>query len=407
MKIALLLLCLVVCATAAAAQTQAELAARIQELERELAVLKTQVENMSAVVTDPEGALESTKNDVSKLKKTSVSGYIQTRYQTIQNPEDKKALHTDDTFLIRRARVKVTARPTDNSVAVVQLDAGGNKVGVKDAYIQYNTANDQLLGVSYKVGQQNWWFGYEVPYSSSRRETPERALWARRFFPGERDRGFVLTAPFGPYWFATLGVYDGSGIESVNTLTSVVTDVGPPVLKTNVKSTSNVASDYNNQKDMVANLKYSSPNVEFGVSGYLGKGIWNKDRTAMDSKTDKIRYGADFRYYWDRLTFKSEYCRARGVDQSDPAKFNPETWVDGYYCQLNFSVTRADELVGRYESLSQDPLYPQFGRRSAWNLGYIRFLDDHTKLKLFYQINQEEKDSFANNSFIAEWLIAF
>jgi len=407
MRIVLLLLCLTACATAAAAQTQAELITRIQELERQLAELKTQVENMNAVVADPEGALESTRSDVSKLKKVSLSGYIQNRYQTLQNPEDKNALHTDDTFLIRRARVKVTARPTDNSVAVLQLDAGNNKVGVKDAYIQYNTATDQLLGPSYQIGQQNWWFGYEVPYSSSKRETPERALWARRFFPGERDRGFVLTTPFGPHWLGTLGVYDGSGIESVNTLTSVVKDVGPPVVKTNIKSSSNVARDYNNQKDILANIKYSSPNAEFGVSAYVGKGIWNKDRTAMDSRTDKIRCGADFRYYWDRVTFKSEYCRARGVDETDPAKFNPETWVDGWYGQLNVNVTRADELVARYESLSQDPLYPQYGRRTAWNLGYVRFLDDNQKFKLFYLINQEEKNSFPNNSFIAEWLITY
>ncbi len=158
---------------------------------------------------------------------------------------------------------------------------------------------------------------------------------------------------------------------------------------------------------MLANIKYSSPNVEFGVSGYVGKGIWNKDRTAMDSATDKIRYGADFRYYWDQLTFKAEYCRAKGIDTTNTATFNPSDWVDGYDAQLGVNITRRDELVARYESLSQDPLYPQYGRRSAWNLGFIRFIDDHLKFKLFYQINQEEMNSFPNNSFIAEWLVSY
>jgi hypothetical protein len=380
---------------------------RIDRVETQLAQLEGKVENINSIVTDPEGAFETAKSDISKLRKVTLSGYLQNRYQTLQNPEDKKALHTDDTFFIRRARVKVTAKPTDKSVAVIQLDAGGSKVTVKDAYVQYNTATDQLLGPSYTVGQQNWWFGYEVPYSSSRRETPERALWARRFFQGERDRGLVLTSPIGPNWLGTLGVYDGSGIDTVNTLTSVVTDVGPPVVKTNIRSSANVANDYNNKKDVLANLKYSSPNVEFGVSGYLGDGIWNKDRTAMNSTTDKVRYGADFRYYWDRLTFKSEYCRAKGIDATNTATFNPNDWVDGYNLQLNLNVTRADELVARYESLSQDPLYPQYGRRSAWNLGYIRFIDDNQKFKLFYLINQEQRLSFPNNSFIAEWLVTY
>lgn len=372
-----------------------------------LEALEAKVDNVNAIVTDPEGALEATRADVSKIKKIAVSGYVQTRYQAFQNPEDKRALHTDDTFLVRRARVKVTAKPTDKSVAVIQLDAGNNKVGVKDAYVQYNTAGGPLLGPSYQVGQQNWWFGYEVPYSSSRRETPERALWARRFFQGERDRGLVLTSPFSTNWFGTLGVYDGSGVESVNTLTNVVTAVGPPVTTTNIKSSANVANDYNNQKDILANLKYSAASMEFGVSGYFGEGIWNKDRTAMNSSTNKVRYGADFRYYWDRVTFKSEYCRARGIDGTDPAKFNPNNYVDGYNLQVNFNATRADELVARYESLSLDPLQPQYGRRSAWNLGYIRFLDDNQRFKVFYIINEEQKVPFPNNSLIAEWLVTY
>lgn|GEM_PF-823923 len=379
---------------------------RIDKVEAQLTEISGTVENINAIVTDPEGAFESTKSDVSKLKKIGFGGLVQMRYQTLQNPEDKKAV-TNDTFNVRRARLKVTAKPTDKSMGVLQLDMGGDKASVKDAYVQYNTVTDQLLGPSFLVGQQNWWFGYEVPTGDNVRETPERSLWARRFFPNERDRGLVLTSPFGPNWFGTLGVYDGSGTDVVNTLTSVVTDPGPPVKTTNIKSSSQVANDYNDQKDVLANIKYSSPNVEFGVSGYVGKGIWNKDRSAMDSTTDKIRYGADFRYYWDLITFKAEYCRAKGVDTTNPATFNPNDWVDGYNAQVGLNVTRRDELVARYESLSQDPLYPQYGRRSAWNLGYIRFIDDNLRFKLFYQINQEEKNSFPNNSLIAEWLVTY
>lgn len=375
----------------------------------DLADMQSKVENVNAIVTDPEGALESTRADVAKLKKISFGGLIQTRYQTLQNPEDKTAVHTDDTFRVRRARLKVNARPTDKSMAVLQFDMGDDKMSVKDAYVQYNTATDQLLGPSYLVGQQNWWFGYEVPTGDNVRETPERALWARRFFPNERDRGFVVTSPFGKNWFGTMGVYDGSGTDTVNKQTKLfVPDAaGDPVAKNVTTSSSAVANDYNNQKDVLVNLKYSGPTVEYGLSGYFGEGIWNKDRTAMDSTTDKVRYGADFRYYLDNITFKAEYCRAKGIDTTDVAKFNPNTWVDGYNGQVNFNVTRDNELVARYESLSQDPLYPDFGRRSAWNLGVIHFLDDSQKIKLFYQINNEQKHAVPNNGFIAEWLLTY
>jgi len=127
----------------------------------------------------------------------------------------------------------------------------------------------------------------------------------------------------------------------------------------------------------------------------------------MDSDTDKVRYGADFRYYWDQVTLKAEYCRAKGIDTTNPATFNPDTWVDGYDAQVNLNVTRVDELVARYESLSQDPLYPAFGRRNAYNLGYIRFLDDSQKIKFFYIINQEQKNAIPNNQFIVEWMLSY
>lgn len=379
---------------------------RLDKVEADLADVKSKVDDVNSIVTDPEGAFEATRADVAKLKKITVSGYLQARYQMLQNPEDRVGTN-DDTFRIRRARVKFTAKPTAKSMAVIQFDAGDTKVGIKDAYLQYNFATDQLLGPSFLVGQQNWWFGYDVPYSSSRRETPERSLWARRFFTGERDRGALFRSPIARGTLLTLGVYDGSGIDTVNTQTSLLVGPSPGTFKNVTTASGSVARDYNSRKDFLANIKYTGASLEYGLSGYLGKGIWNPARTAMNNTTDKVRFGADLRLFWDSFSFKAEYCRAKGIDGTDPTKFDVDEWVDGYYGQVAFNLTRQDELVARYESLSQDPLNPAFGRRSAWNLGYIRFLDDNQKMKLFYQINEEEVGEIQNNSLIAEWLVAY
>jgi len=377
---------------------------KLEDFDARLNEMGVKVEQIDAIVSDPEGPLQSTMDNVSKLKKVAVSGYVQVRYQSTESAlgnENEEKSGVDNTFNIRRARMKITAKPTANTVGVFYLDAGGNKVGVKEAYVGYNWVGDPTLGPSFLIGQQNWPFGYEVSYSSSKRETPERALFVRRFFPGERDRLAKLSWPMGKQWFAQLAVAEGSGVESYTTYK--VTDTAGKTQKVS----SSVANDFNNDKDAIANVQFCSDNMEFGASYYQGVGIWDKDRTKMDSDNDKVRYGADLRFYWDKVTFKAEYIRAKGIDQTDTTKFNVNDWVNGYYTQLNLNASSSDVLVARWESLSQDPLYPDFGRRSAWNLGWIHYLDDKQKVKFFYQINKEELKSIKNNLFIAEWLMTY
>ena len=376
---------------------------RLDKVEAELSTMSVTLKNIDTIVSDPEGPLETARADIKKLQKIAVSGYVQTRYQSLVSSEDKKE-DVDDTFNIRRARIKVTGKPTDKSVAVLQIDMGGNKVGVKDAYVTYNFAGDPTLGPSLTVGQQNWWFGYEVAYSSSRRETPERALFVRRFFPGERDRGARLMVPFGKNWVGQVAVYDGSGIE--NYTSYKVLAAGNSSGK-DQKVQSGIGRDFNSKKDILANFQYNSENFDFGLSGYFGKGVWDKDRADMDATTDKIRFGADLRYYWDRMTLKAEYIRGKGIDEVDTTKWKQDDWIDGYYAQLNYNLSRSNVLVARYDSVSDDARNPQYGRRSAWNYGLIHYLDDSQKLKLFYQVNSEEKSSFDNNAAIAEWVLIY
>lgn len=368
---------------------------RLDKVESDLAALGARVDTVEAILTDEEGAFKTLESDVKKLKKISVSGYVQARFNKFEGNLDKKSgTEPNDNFSVRRARIKVTGKPTKNSEAVVQLDAGqgftgesGPSVSLKDAYVGYYFFETAERGLSVFMGQQKWPFGYEVVQSSSVRECPERSLVVQRFFPGERDRGLIITHPlFSKNLMLKLGVFNGNE-----------TKFGDP----------------NNYKDAVGSVRFSWGDIEGGISGYYGKGIVGSDgKLYYGNKDVKSRWGADIQIYkFDNLSLKAEYIRGRGIDGGDPTKPFDPAWTkisqDGFYAQAAYMLTRSDELVVRYDTLSEDPKAKTLGRRSAWNIGYIRWLDDKTRFKLFYIINDEEKHSFDNNVSIAEWITVF
>lgn len=378
---------------------------RLDTVETQIAEIRSQLENLDTIITDEEGPLVTTRNDVNKLKKVTWSGYLQSRYEVFPDKVDEDGKPAKEGFLVRRARLKITAKPSDKSSVIVSFDAGQNKFSAKDAYIEYAFADDSTVGPTIDIGQQNWPFGYEISYSSGKRETPERALFVRRFFPGERDRGIKLMLPTRKNLLWKVGVFDGTGIESINTIKTVVTDASTTPPKTDkITTSSTISRDLNNKKDIIANVQYCSDNLELGISGYWGKGIFDSNRTGLID-ADKIRYGFDVRYFANKVTLKAEYMRAKGVDQSKD--FDLDEWVDGYYLQANYNVSRDNTLVARYETLSKDPRNVQFGRRSSWQLGWLRWLDHRTRLKLFYQDNAEERNSINNNVWRLEWLTTF
>ncbi len=99
-----------------------------------------------------------------------------------------------------------------------------------------------------------------------------------------------------------------------------------------------------------------------------------------------------------------------GVNGATATTFNPAVLyqsVDGGWAQLAWNFQKINTLAIKYETMSEDPLYPQYGRRSAWDLGILRWLDDRNRVKIYYIINTEQTKGFSNNDIIAEWISIF
>lgn len=152
-----------------------------------------------------------------------ISGYIQTQFEYGEEEASLKVgeENTDmsqsfNRFGVRRGRLKLEY--TENLISgVFQLDMTEKGVGIKDAYL---AVKDPWVGTnSLRVGIFNRPFGHEISYSSSRRESPERARMIPTLFPDERDLGMMLTfqAPGDSFWSllkVELSLVAGNGIES-------------------------------------------------------------------------------------------------------------------------------------------------------------------------------------------------
>lgn len=166
--------------------------------------------------------LEGRVKKIEGLKGLKVSGYIQGQYQ-YGDPEASLNVGTGNLnkeegyhrMGIRRGRIKFTY---DKSIAsaVIQLDVTEKGVSFKDVYMQIK---DPKFSASYiKVGVFDRPFGYEITYSSSTRETPERSQIFRTLFPNERDLGVMvrLQPKKGSAWNVLrldAGLFAGNGIK--------------------------------------------------------------------------------------------------------------------------------------------------------------------------------------------------
>jgi hypothetical protein len=212
---------------------------------------------VSALDTLP-GNVEQLQSNVSLLNRLKISGYIQTQWQmadTIGSPASFSAgdfKGTDNRFMIRRGRIKFTYI-NDWSQYVLQFDVTEKGLGIKDAYVSFTDPWTKYFTLT--SGAFDRPFGYEISYSSSSRETPERSRIFQTLFNQERDLGakLILQAPKTSRWnFIKLdaGLFTGNGL--------------------------NVETD--KYKDFIghlyANKSFMSENMNIGLGASYYKGGW-------------------------------------------------------------------------------------------------------------------------------------
>lgn len=363
--------------------------------------------------------IEKLQSDVSILSKIKISGYVQAQYQLADSAgiasyaggNFDKGL--DKRFSVRRGRLKV-AYNTTLSQYVLQFDATESGMSVKDIY--FKTTDPYIGAFSLTAGIFNRPFGYEIEYSSSQRESPERATVFQTLFPGERDLGASLTIQppkTSNYNFIKLdlGVFNGTGPK---------------------------AKDFDNRKDFIGHLTLNksylqeSLRVGIGASYYNGrvingtKKVWTmKDKVfAVDSAaTNTSAYNkrifkgveAQLAYISDLgLTqLRAEYlwgtqAGTSASSKTPEAKPTSDAYVRnfaGYYLIFTQNILQSKhQLVVKYDVY--DPNVDISGEEigasgsgtkagdvkfSTIGLGWVYRFDANLKLTAYYDMVTNEK----------------
>ncbi len=252
--------------------------------------LSGQVTTLKDRISGVEERIATTENDVAKLTKIKLSGYIQAQWLN----NEAASAYPDNLFQVRRARIKFTYEPLNGIVFVLQPDFVPGNITLKDAYA---VANDKWLKTfSLWAGKFNR-PNYEVEYSSSNREVPERSRVIRSIYPDERAIGAKLeiNPPSIPLK-VQLALFNGNdGISLNNPSYNLLTG------KWDNNITVGQNTDFDNYKDFMGRVTYGFKFGQFGgltigAHAYYGqikannKDVLNSDYT-YDKTLDNIGKG--------------------------------------------------------------------------------------------------------------------
>lgn len=336
--------------------------------------------------------------DLSKLNKIKVSGYIQSQWESY-GADLEKSNGYNNTFYIRRARIKFTYEALDGVKFVLQPDFSTGNLSLKDAYAVVNIP--KLKNWTLWTGQMNR-PDYEVEYSSSQREVLERSRVIKTIYPGEREVGVKLE-------------YAGTKIPLKFQLMAM-----------NGNFTGAQAKDFDSQKDIMARLVYSvklpgaGVGIDFGPNVYYGgnlsknnKYFKNSDGT-LDSLKSVWKYlnknwvGGEIQIFADVLggmAIKGEYIT--GINSSPSSVAATSTMAQmlaspslynnfsGYYIYFVKNIGPKNQFVAKYDyydpntKLSGDAAGNNIYYKT-WTLAWQYYLNDFIRISLNYEMPKNE-----------------
>lgn len=295
------------------AQDSVDVEKKVKEIESKIVVL----EESSAAAS----------GTMPKLKGTKISGYVQAQYRrgdTLVDPDGFSIggfsggtlpENTQQQMQLRRARLKVKYKG-NLSEAVIQLDCAPKGVSIKDAYLKFYEPWIKTVGLQAGVFDRP--FGFEIGYSSSRRESPERSRVIQSLFPKERDLGAALVvSPHPDMMPAALnvfnfkgGLFTGNGIkaESDNNL-DFIGRFGVALPFTSI----NLAFDAG------ASLYYGAITARNDTAFEIENNDWTSTAGNAGDDFRRVYYGGDAQVYYDLPVIGGSSLRGEFVTGEQPS----------------------------------------------------------------------------------------
>lgn len=280
---------------------------QVDEIKKEQDTLKENVSTLRDKISGVEERIATAEGDLAKLTKIKLSGYIQAQYMHYEAAN----AFPSNVFMLRRVRIKFQYEPVNGVVFVLQPDFTPGNITLKDAYVQLN--DRWLKTFSLFAGKFNR-PNYEVEYSSSSREVPERSRVIRAIYPDERATGAKLEiAPPKLPLKVQLAVFNGNDGLTIADASGV--NINP------------LNNDFDNHKDFMGRVTYT---FKLGKIGALGIGAHGYYGAIKANTTDVL---------------KSDYTYNKSLD--NVGKLIKKNWV-GFEAQLYFDFLGGLALKGEY-----------------------------------------------------------
>lgn len=392
--------------------------------------LRDQLTEVKDRINGIDERLMTSESSLSKLTKIKISGYVQSQFDYFEN----KAVQPNNYFSLRRVRLKATYEAADGIKFVVQPDFSPNGFSLKDAYV---VLNDHFIknglfknAISLTAGKFNR-LNYEVEYSSSQREVPERSLVIRSIYPGERAIGFKFeVSPQNIPVKLQLGMFNGND-GGFNQFSDTTGKFANTVVEN---------KDVDNFKDFMARATYSFKlgnfgGLDLGAHTYFGSlksntnATLHSDYSTIDSSKvgDAIKrnwFGAEFQLFADILggmSLKAEYITGKNV-MLGGNKFangsllpNFQNNFAGYYVYLIKNIGSKNQFAFRYDYYDpntditgSDVKVVKYNGEASKKIGKLSsskadlayttltfawhyYFDDNIRISLAYAIVQNEK----------------
>ena len=381
--------------------------------EKDTLTMEERVMALESKTTIAESAIE-------KLNKLKITGYIQAQYQVAQDDSISSFSGgdfpggIDKRFRVRRGRIKFTY---DGNLTkfVLQIDATEKGFGLKDAYVKITEPWTKWL--SLQAGVHDRPFGFEVGYSSSLRESPERGRMSQILFPDERDMGAKLeiNAPKTSNWnFLKLeaGFYNGTNSNSID-FDKYKDFIGRlSLIRTNKKETikySGGVSYYSGGYRPGNNNLYTVEQLSSGNKGFL------LTNTAL-TKGERQYWGADAQLSFDNAigysTIRGEYIAGKHASTATKVSV-PVTQPSGDTYLRNFNGAylyfiqalgkSKNSVVVKYDWFNPNTKVDQSKigvagtktsvadiKFSTLGLGWMYRWDENVRVTLYYDIVKNE-----------------
>jgi phosphate-selective porin len=336
--------------------------------------------------------------DLGKLNKIKLSGYVQAQWEKY-GVDLEKSNGYNNSFYVRRARIKFAYEPLDGVKFVLQPDFSTGNLTLKDAFAVVNIP--KLKNWALWAGQMDR-PNYEVEYTSSQREVMEYSRFIKAIYPAEKEVGIKLE-------------YSGSKVPLKFQLMAM-----------NGNFTGAQQKDIDSRKDIMVRLVYSFKisesgiGIDLGPNAYYGGNLSKNNKYFRDSEgtldslksvwtyLDKKWAGGEIQIFADFLggtSVKAEYTAGMNSTPSAVASnasrvqmlANPSLYnnFSGYYIYFIKNIGPKNQFVARYDYY--DPNTKLSGDAAGyniyyktWDLAWQYYMNDNIRLSLQYEMPKNE-----------------